>query len=55
MRYQVSKSEVYRKFVMDEGSPELEAELAIQTHIKSLLREGTILEWDDLIRVARDH
>ena len=51
----MSKLEVYRKFVMDEGTPELEADLAIQTHIKLLLGEGAILEWDDLIRVARDH
>ena len=51
----MSKSEVYRKFVTDEGSPELEAELAIYTRIKSLLGGGAILEWDDLIRVAQDH
>ena len=28
-RYQVSKSEVYRKIVTDEASPELVAELAL--------------------------
>ena len=51
----MSKLEVYCKFVMDKGSPELEAEVAIQTHIKLLLGRGTILEWDDLIRAAQDH